>query len=112
MATTTHDTRIELVLADLKRQDEPNIRGTARKYQLIESTLRRRFQGKNLSRSAANSGYRQNLTFAQEQVLIGQINRMTDCRLPPTSRIVKNFAEEVIGRLIGKNWTSDFVKRV
>jgi uncharacterized protein YjaZ len=31
--------------------------------------------------------------------------------MPPTSQMVKNFAEEVIGRLVGKNWTGQFVKR-
>ena len=67
--------------------------GAAKEYQLVESTLRRRFKGQNVSRQATNSIHRQNLTLAQEQVLIGQINRLTDRKLPPTSRIVKNFAK-------------------
>ena len=40
-----------------------------------------------------------------------QINRLTDRGMPPTSQMVKNFAEEVIGRPVGKNWTGQFVKR-
>jgi hypothetical protein len=111
MASTTHEARIELALADLGRQERPNIMGTAKKFSLIESTLRRRFQGKTLSRAAATSEYRQNLTFAQEEILISQINRLTDRGLPPTNQIVKNFAEEILGRSIGKNWAGDFVKR-
>ena len=31
--------------------------------------------------------------------------------MPPTSGMVRNLAEEVIGRPVGKNWTGDFVKR-
>jgi hypothetical protein len=31
--------------------------------------------------------------------------------MPPTSQIVKNFAEEIIGRPVGKNWASQFVRR-
>jgi hypothetical protein len=111
MASTTHEARIELALADLYRQEKPNIMGTAKKYTLVESTLRRRYKGKSLSRTAAISEHRQNLTFAQEEVLIGQINRLTDRGLPPTNQIVRNFAEEILGRSIGKNWAGDFVKR-
>ena len=111
MASSTLDARIELAIADLKRQDKPNIMGTAKKYGLNESTLRRRYKGQNLSHRAATSEYRQRLTFTQEEVLIGQINRLTDRGLPPTSQIVKNLAEEMIGSPIGKNWTGQFVKR-
>ena len=111
MATSTHDARIELAIAHLKRQEKPNIMGTAREYGLVESTLRRRFKGQIMSRQAANSIHRQNLTLVQEEVLIGQINRLTDRGLPPTSRIVKNLAEEMIGHPVGKNWTGQFVKR-
>ena len=31
--------------------------------------------------------------------------------MPPTSQIVKNLAEEVIGRSVRKNWTANFVRR-
>ena len=47
----------------------------------------------------------------QEEALIQQINRLTDRGMPPTSGMVRNLAEEVIGRPVGKNWTGDFVKR-
>ena len=30
--------------------------------------------------------------------------------MPPTSQMVKNFAEEIIGRTVGKNWARDFCK--
>ena len=36
---------IDKALDDLNRQLVPNIRATARKYQLVESTLRRRWNG-------------------------------------------------------------------
>jgi hypothetical protein len=31
--------------------------------------------------------------------------------MPPTSQMVKNFAEEIIGCAVGKNWARDFFKR-
>lgn len=36
---------------------------------------------------------------------------MTDRGMPPTAQVVRNLAEEITGREVGKNWTSDFVKR-
>ncbi|KAL5316020.1 hypothetical protein ACEPPN_016894 [Leptodophora sp. 'Broadleaf-Isolate-01'] len=43
------------------------------------------------------------LTDEQEEVLIKHINRMTERGMPPTSQIVKNLAEEIIGKPVGKN---------
>ena len=102
---------IDLALADLNAQLQPNIRATARKYGLVESTLRRRWNGQTMSRQDASSEYRQRLTNAQEEALIYQISLLTDRGIPPTARIVRNLAEEVIGGPIGKNWTGAFVKR-
>jgi hypothetical protein len=47
--------------------------------------------------------YRQALTNAQEKVLIGIINRLTERRMPLTSAIVTNLAEEIRGASVGKN---------
>jgi hypothetical protein len=49
------------------------------------------------------SMYRQALTNAQEKALIRIINRLTEHRLPPTSAIVTNLAEEIRKALIRKN---------
>ena len=111
MAKSTHNARIELAIADLNQQEIPNVMGTAKKFNLVESTLRRRWKGKTLSQDAASSLYKQRLTLAQEEELIQQINTLTDRGLPPTSRMVRNFAEETIGESVSKNWTGDFVRR-
>lgn len=111
MNKSTHNARMELALADLDQQDKPNLRGTAKRYDLVESTLRRRWKGQSMSIQAASSEYKQRLTSAQEEALIQQINRLTDRGMPPTSRIVRNLAEEVIGGPVGRNWTGGFTKR-
>ena len=111
MKDSTKNHRIELALADLNQQEKPNILATAKKYQLVTSTLSRRFQGKTVSYAAASSEFKQRLTNAQEEVLIQRINQLTDRGLPPTVRIVRNLAEEVLGGPVGKNWTGYFVKR-
>ena len=94
---------IDLALADLNAQLLPNIRATARKYQLVKSTLRRRWNSQTTSRQDTSSKYIQRLTNSQEEVLIEQINRLTDRGLPPTSKIVKNLAEEMLQGPIRKN---------
>jgi uncharacterized protein YjaZ len=43
--------------------------------------------------------------------LILHINMLTDWGLPLTSQIVRNLAEEMILRLVGKNWTGQFIQR-
>ena len=64
-----------------------------------------------MSRKASASEYRQQLTDVQEKTLIGQINRFTDRKLPPTSSIIRSLAEEMIQDSVDKNWIKDFIKR-
>ena len=111
MAQSTHNARIELAIADLANQTKPNYMATAKKYGVARMTLRDRFLGESLSMQAAASKYRQRLTLVQEEALIKHINSLTNRGLPPTSRMVRNLAEEIINRPIGKNWTGDFVRR-
>jgi hypothetical protein len=103
--------RIPEAIADLDTQAAPNIRSTAIKYGLCPKTLENRWKGKSVSMKEAVSMYRQALTNAQEKALIGIINRLTERRMPPTSAIVTNLAEEIRGAPVGKNWTSQFVDR-
>ena len=105
---TTHDTQIELAIADLKQQMKPNIAATARKYAVNESTLKKRWNKKNYVSEQASSEYKQRLTSTQGEVLVAQIKLLTDRGLPPTSSIVRNLAEEILENRVGKNWTGDF----
>ena len=101
---------MELVLADLELQEKLNIRGTAAKHGLVESTLQRRWKGETVS-MAASLEYKQRLSGPQEEALTHLINSLTDRGLPPTSMTIQNLAEELLRRLVGKNWTGDFIKR-
>ena len=102
---------IDIALDDLKGQLKPNVLATAKKHGLVESTLRRRWKGQTVSIGHAILEYYQQLTSTQEEVLIGHINRLTDRGIPPTPRMVRNLAEEVINGPLRKNWTTAFVKR-
>jgi hypothetical protein len=71
----------------------------------------RRYKGQTRSRALFLSESCQYLTIEQEAVLIKHINRMTDRNIPPTAQIVRNLAEEIISKAVGKNWTGEFVCR-
>jgi hypothetical protein len=99
----SHDTRIELAITDLNRADSAPIATVAKRYSLQHSTLSRRWHKITSSRAEATSEHHQQLTIAQEEVLINQINKLTIRKIPPTSQFVRNIAEEIINSLVGKN---------
>ena len=103
MAPTWTEAQLQLAVADLAKQDTPNYTATSKKYGVPRKTLRNRFLGKTVSRQEATSEYHQCLTAAQEEALIELIKSFTNRGLPPTNCMVKNFAEEIIGRSVGKN---------
>jgi hypothetical protein len=107
----SYDTRIELAITDLERPDSAPIATIAKRYSLQYSTLSRRWRGITSSRAEATSEHYQQLTIAQEEVLIDQINKLIVRKIPLTSYIVRNIAEEIINSAVGKNWMSEFVKR-
>src|SRR5450432_878527 len=111
MNNLTNDARLDLALADLSKQANPNFLGTAKKFQVHRTTLQRRFQGVQQSRQVASAENHQCLSLAQEKTLIRFINQLTERSMPPTSQIVKNVAEELCERPINKNWVGGFTRR-
>ena len=85
---------IEAALASLELSDSVNYAQTAREYGVSDTTLRRRHQGKQVSRHKAAFGSKSLLTDAQEQVLISHIKRLSERGIPPTPQMVRNFAAE------------------
>jgi Tc5 transposase DNA-binding domain len=103
--------QMDQAIAYLKAQDAPNYAGAARIYDVQPTTLRRRFLGLATSRAVASAEHHQLLNTAQEEVLLGYIDRMTARHIPLTPQIVQNLATELLGRPPGKNWPAAFVKR-
>lgn len=111
-AAETRELQMQLALEACREFNLPNFSAIARQFPPVNrQTLKRRFYGEQVSRASANSMHRQNLTSEQEDELIKLINSLTLRGLPPTSSIVRNLAEEMIHRPVGKNWTSQFIKR-
>ena len=105
-----YEDRIVAAIADLRSQKKPNFSGTAEKWQLERKTLSRRFKGESRSVEQYQSEVGRRLNNAQEETLIGYIERLTLRGMPPTPRIVRNLAEEIVGEQIGVNWHANFVK--
>ena len=102
---------IEQAIDDLISQDAPNVRETARKYDLVHSTLLRRYNGRTVSTAEALSQKRQLLTDTQEEVIIKYLNKLSDRGFHPTPQILKNVVVEVVGHPIERNWIQRFCKR-
>jgi hypothetical protein len=98
-----HEQAMKAALAEVEASSKPNYTEIAGKYKLGRHAVSRRHQGKTTSRTKYVSNHQQCLTDIQEQILIDQINHLTDRGMPPTSQMVKNFAEEIIQHAVGKN---------
>ena len=64
---------IEQAISDLNAQEAPNVRATAKKYDLIPSTLMRRFKQETVSRSEGQSKF---------QHALNQCSRIDFYRIP------------------------------
>ena len=102
-----YEQRMTAAFAALDLQETRNYSKVAKKCELERTTLANRYKGQTVSRKVFLSESRQCLTEAQEEALIEQINKLTDNHIPPTSQMVKNFAEEMIGREVGRTGPRD-----
>ncbi|EKG09101.1 hypothetical protein MPH_13915 [Macrophomina phaseolina MS6] len=101
---------IEAALDDLKSQDPPNYKATAKKFGCCRTTLSRRHRGVTASQASSAESHRL-LNNNQERELVEYINKLSERGIPPTQAMVRNFAEEMAQQKPSKNWVSRFVKR-
>ena len=105
-----YNAQIASALVNLKSQKHVNYSATARKWNIERTTLAKH-KGQTSLIKEMNSAIRQRVTDQQERALIEQINKLTLRGMPPTSRIARNFAEEIAGSKLGKNWHENFLRR-
>jgi hypothetical protein len=105
------EARIALALAELREQPDTKPIPIAEKYDVNITTLRRRFAGTQQSHRDAREETHNRLTLIQEETLIGLISDFTERHMPPTSQLVRNFAEELAGGPVRKNWVGSFTNR-
>ena len=96
---------------DLNSQEVPNVNATAKKYNIVQSTLQRRFKGQTVSYTEAQSRSTMLLTTAQESALIEHINELSARGLHLTPQLLENLIVEIVRRPIGERWVERFCKR-
>lgn len=101
----------DAAFAHLDRQEHRNYAEAAKIYGISSTQLMRRYTGQCVSRQQATSEHRQLLNDTQEDTLLRYIDELTNRSIPATTQIVKNLAEEILKRPVGKNWPAQFVKR-
>jgi hypothetical protein len=79
-------------------------------FEVDRSTLARRHKSKQTLR-AVNAVQQQKLNPQQEEELIIYIGELTECGLPPTCEMIKNFASAVAESDVGESWISRFLMR-
>ena len=87
----------------LKLQETSSIRDIARKFDVIESTLRRRYNDQIVFFSQTRQFIHNRLSSSQEQALISQINQLTDKDISFTIEMIRNFVEKVVKNFVNKN---------
>ncbi|OXV05138.1 hypothetical protein Egran_07094 [Elaphomyces granulatus] len=102
---------IKLALNDLKSHKSPNYTATANKYNVDRNTLSRRYKGICMSNHDEHSAYQNFLPDAQEEVILGYINDLSDRGMPPTPQILENIVIEIVKQPIGRNWITRFCQR-
>ena len=102
---------IEQAIDDLISQKKPNVAATAKKYNIVRTTLMRRYKGQTSSAEEARSRSTQLLTNTQEKVIVEYLNKLSDRGFHPSPQILENLVTEVVGHPIGGRWQERFCKR-
>jgi hypothetical protein len=106
-----YEARMQKALETLRESDTPNFSTVAKSYNLVRSTLTRRFYKQSRSRHDFIEQESRLLTDAQEAQLLSEITRWSKRGLLFTPRILRNVVEELTGGPIGANWVGRFVER-
>ena len=102
---------IDAAITVLKSQDPPKYSQVAREFNVDLNTLMRRFKGTHQSRTEYHENHDSLLNKGQQQYLVHYINKLTDRGIPPTHRMVRNFAHNIAKKEPGKNWSLRFVQK-
>ena len=101
---------IEAALEHLKLTESFTYAAVADKYGVDRTTLSRRHRGLQTSRAIQKENER-SLNATQSSQLIKYIEKLSARGLPPTADMVRNFASEIAGKYMGKNWVARFLER-
>ena len=79
-------------------------------FSVSRVTLARRYKGSQGSQDARKVA-RQKLNHHQEEELVQYIEHLTKRALPPTNKMIQNFATAIGGQYVGASWVTRFIRR-
>ncbi|KAF8824188.1 hypothetical protein HHX47_DHR8000488 [Lentinula edodes] len=94
------------VTAYLNSNGKLSVRGVAKAYDISHTTLQRRIEG-GVSRAEAHA-HEQNLSPAQEGILVEWIKVQGHRGVPLSLASVADYASDIAGKAMGKNWLDRF----
>jgi hypothetical protein len=94
---------IEEALAAIESSAQVNYAATALEFNVSRETLWRHHKGLQQSRRDADFNYKTLLTKVQEEQLLAYIKKLTGRGLPPTYQMLRNFAQDLCGKVPRKN---------
>jgi hypothetical protein len=96
---------------DLANASEaPNLADIAREKKIVRSTLSRRYNGVTNSIEEAHEK-QQLLSPLQDKWLLDLVKRLTKQGLPPSPKMVRQFAKDISNNTPGKNWSFRWLSR-
>jgi hypothetical protein len=104
---------IQEAIADLESQEQGeqlSYSQLAKKWDVNRVTLSRRCKGIQASRASEGIN-RRKISPQQEVGLVEYITGLSKRGLPPTKKMIQNFASHVAKKPIGEGWVSRFIKR-
>ena len=108
------DTRMELAIAELKRNPAISQRQLAKEYNVPRSTLQARIHGRKSAKTYHEESQR--LSVIEERALIGWIEQMTEWGWPPRIQHLESMAKNLLNAKgdsepLGHCWYQNFLKR-
>jgi hypothetical protein len=102
---------MEAALAALDSQKHVDYTATTEEFNVHRTTLSRHFKGEQRTRADADQNYKFLFSPEEDKYLVSYINKLTDHRLPPTTRIVRNFVTSIAKKEPRNHWVSRFNSR-
>ncbi|GAB7348785.1 hypothetical protein MBLNU459_g7508t1 [Dothideomycetes sp. NU459] len=107
--------QIHEALQELRTNSDQSIRSVAKAFNISQSTLTRRFNGRQTNRATAHTT-EQRLTPSQEQFLEDWIIEQVSQGYPPSPARTREMAERLLvamddHRPLGKDWVHSFKRR-
>jgi hypothetical protein len=88
---------------------EYKIRSAARDFNVPRSTLANRLNGVQTWKEAHE--HERRLTISQEEIVVEWVKVMGRRGLPVTGEVLTDYARDICGKEMGKNWSRKFVER-